>query len=69
MPTQNKPMTYTFQKDSGKRDFVSAVVRANSTKLGPNHYKIFDQGGFPGKDNLRKIRFAFSKDIKTSVLE
>ena len=37
--------------------------------MGPNHYKIFDAGGFTSKDNLRKVRFAFSKELKVSVLE
>lgn len=64
----NKPMTYTFQKDSGKRDFVSATIRANSTKLGPNHYKIVDLDGFVDKESPKKIRFAFCKDQKTSIL-
>lgn len=62
-------MTYTFQKDAGKRDFVNAIQRANSTKLGANHYKIHDAGGFIGKENIKKVPFAFNKEIKTSVLE
>ena len=55
-------MCYTFQKDAGKNDFVSAVQRQNAIKLGPSHYKIADIGGFTSKENLRKIRFAFNKD-------
>lgn len=69
VPTLQKPMTYTFQKDSGKRDFVSAVTRANSTKLAPNQYKIVDSNGFISKENPKQIRFAFSKDQKMSILE
>ena len=57
-------MTYTFQKDSGKRDFINSVQRANATKLGPSHYKIADTNGFVSKDNLKKIKFAFNKDLK-----
>ena len=69
IPTLNKPMSNTFQKDAGKRDFVNAIQRANSTKLGPNHYKIFDAGGFVDKDNLKKVKFAFSRDQTTSVID
>ena len=69
IPQFNKPMANTFQKDAGKRDFVNAIQRANSTKLGPNHYKIFDAGGFIDKDNLKKVKFAFSKDQKKSVID
>ena len=56
-------------KDSGKRDFVNAIQRANSTKLAPNHYQPFDAGGFSSKDNLKKVKFAFTKDAKSSVIE
>ena len=69
IPTLNKPETHTFNKDSGKRDFVNAIQRANSTKLAPNHYKPFDEGGFSSKDNLKKVKFAFTKDAKASVIE
>ena len=62
-------MCYTFQKDAGKRDFINAIQRANSTKLGPNHYKIFDAEGFTSKDNLKKVHFAFTKDNKNSIIE
>ena len=56
-------------KDSGKRDFVNAIQRANSTKLAPNHYKPVDFGGFSSKDNLKRVKFAFTKDAKSSVIE
>jgi len=69
IPTLQKPMSYTFQKDSGKRDFVNAIQRANSTKLGPNHYKVIDDGGFTTSANLKNVRFAFNKDSKIGVLE
>jgi hypothetical protein len=62
-------MCYTFQKDSGKRDFVNAITRANSTKLGPNHYSVVDTGGFTNQQNLKNVRFAFNKDPKIGVLE
>jgi len=62
-------MSNTFQKDAGKRDFVNAIQRANSTKLGPNHYKIFDAGGFTDKDNLKRVKFAFNREQKNSVIE
>ena len=62
-------MSNTFMKDEGKRDFVNAIQRANSTKLGPNHYKIFDAGGFTDKDNLKKVRFAYNKEQRTSVID
>ena len=67
VPTLQKPMSYTFQKNKNQ-DFVSTVQRGNSFKLGPNNYKIFDQGGFVSKENLKKVKFAFSKAEKTSVL-
>ena len=63
-----KPMSYTFQKNKNK-DFISSVQRSNAIKLGPNHYKIFDAGGFTSKDNLKKVKFAFAKDAKTSVID
>ena len=69
VPNLNKPETHTFNKDSGKRDFVNAIQRANSTKLAPNHYKPFDEGGFSSKDNLKRVKFAFTKDAKASVIE
>ena len=69
IPHLNKPETYTFMKDSGKRDFVNAIQRANSTKLAPNHYKPVDVGGFSSKDNLKRVKFAFTKDAKSSVIE
>ena len=62
-------MTYTFQKDFGRHDFVNSITRANSQKLGPNHYSIYDVGGFTTTENLRKVHFAFNKEKKTSVLE
>ena len=62
-------MTYTFQKDSGKRDFINAIQRQNLIKLAPNHYKPFDADGFVGTENLRKVRFAFGKDLKNSIIE
>ena len=62
-------MSNTFQKDAGKRDFVNAIQRANSTKLGPNHYKIHDAGGFFDKDNLKRAKFAFNLDKKTSCID
>lgn len=64
----NKPLTYTFEKNKNK-DFISSVQRSNAIKLGPNHYKIFDAGGFTSKDNLKKVKFAFAKDAKTSFIE
>ena len=68
VPVLQKPMSYTFQKNVGK-DFISSIQKSNSIKLGPNHYKIFDAGGFTSKDNLKKVKFAFNKETKTSVLE
>ena len=62
VPVLNRPEVHTMPKDMGKRDFVNAIQRANSTKLGANHYTIFDAGGFTSKENLRKVRFAFTKD-------
>ena len=41
VPTLQKPMSYTFQKNKNQ-DFVSSVQRGNSFKLGPSNYKIFD---------------------------
>lgn len=64
-----KPSGYTFTKDIGKRDFANAIIRANSTKLGPNHYKPVDVGAFPEKDNARRVHFAFNKEKKTSVID
>jgi len=69
IPTLQKPMTYTFQKDVGKHDFVNAITRGNAAKLGPNHYKIHDEGSFVSKDNLKKVKFAFTKDKKISCIE
>ena len=68
IPQLNKAETHTFNKDSGKRDFVNAIQRANSTKLAPNHYKPFDSGAFSTKDD-KKVKFAFTKDAKASVIE
>ena len=61
-------MSYTFQKNVNK-DFISTIQRSNAIKLGPNHYKIFDAGGFTSKENLKKVKFAFNKEVKQSVLE
>ena len=69
VPVLNRPQVHAFMKDEGKRDFVNAIQRANSIKLAANHYTIFDAGGFTSKDNLRKVRFAFSKEQKTSVID
>ena len=69
VPTLEKTMTYTFQKDQGKRDFVNAIQRMNATKLAPNHYKPFDADGFIGSENLSKVRFAFGKDKKFGIIE
>lgn len=61
-------MSYTFQRNKGK-DFISHIQKGNAIKLGPNHYKIFDAGGFTSKDNLKKVKFAFNRELKQSVLE
>lgn len=68
IPALQKPMSYTFQKNTGK-DFVSAIQKSNSIKLGPNHYNIFDRDGFSSKDNPKAVKFAFNREAKTSVIE
>ena len=60
-------MSNTFMRDEGKRDFVNAIQRANSTKLGPNHYTIFDAGGFVRES--KKVKFAYNKEQRTSVID
>ena len=68
IPVLNKPTTYTFMKNKGK-DFITTVEKQGAPKVGPNHYKIFDAGGFASEQNLKKVKFAFNREKKESVLD
>lgn len=65
--TLAKPHTHAFVKEVGK-DFVSSVQKQNEQKMAPNHYQIQDLGGFLGIDNIKKVKFAHTKEARNSII-